>query len=102
MELLEHAAGCDWCGVLLADAHLEASAGQDSTLMLRSGTKAWKREMLDRIGEESGRKPSKRSAWIAAAAAIAVVGSGIGWWVYRENSPQAAYRLLAQAYTQQR
>jgi len=102
MELLDHAAGCDWCGVLLADAHLEASAGQDSTLMLRSGTKAWKREMLDRIGEQSGRKPSKRSAWIAAAAAIAVVGSGIGWWVYRENSPQAAYRLLAQAYTQQR
>jgi CHAT domain-containing protein/tetratricopeptide (TPR) repeat protein len=40
--------------------------------------------------------------WIAAAAAM-VLAAGLGtWWLYWRNSPEHAFQLLAQAYTEKR
>lgn len=108
LELLEHASDCDSCGVLVTDMHTETQPERDVPLMLKSGTAAWKREMLRQIGEKtreggggSGRFRFRKS-WLAAAAVVVAIVSGGAWWLYRENSPEAAFRLLAEAYTKQR
>jgi CHAT domain-containing protein len=119
--MLEHAADCPACGTLLADLHVGELGGtgeQNSEPLriqqaLRSNTLAWKREMLDRIAHDMGERPKRRLrlqlprisfamyGWAAAAAAVVVVGLGV-WWNTSRNTPEAAFRLIAEAYTEQR
>jgi CHAT domain-containing protein len=107
VALVEHASSCDACGALLADMHPEP-ADETATLLLRSATAEWKKDMLRQIavqtgqGAETGAASRSRYYWMAAAAAVVAMVGGSVWWVHRNNSPEAAFRLLAQSYTEQR
>ncbi len=105
--MLDHASDCPACGTLLADmSEVQRGPGQE-TVLLRSNTVGWKREMLARIGKElaapaggSKRPQAARYVWAAAAAVVLMTG-GI-WWTSFKNSPKAAFDLIAQAYGEQR
>ena len=107
LELLEHSSVCDACGALLADMRADVPE-QDTQPLLRSGTAAWKKDMLRQIAAQQGddSRPARsgmRYGWLAAAAAALIaVSAGAAWWIHREDSPDAAFRLLAQSYTERR
>jgi CHAT domain-containing protein len=126
-SMLEHAADCPACGTLLADLRgsefggAQAGQGTDDSktmVVLRSNTAEWKRDMLARIAQTLGNeaRPSRvrfslprfslpgfslpRYSWAAAAAVVAVAAGA--WWISSRNTPEAAFRLMAQAYAEQR
>jgi CHAT domain-containing protein/cytochrome c-type biogenesis protein CcmH/NrfG len=108
LELVEHASTCDGCGALLAGLRVGEDPGHDTALLFKSGTSAWKRGMLKQIvrrqreDNQASVRFRLRPIWAAAAAAAVVMAAGVGWWTYRANSPDEAFRLLAQAYAEQR
>jgi CHAT domain-containing protein len=107
MDLIEHAAGCDACGPLLADLRQQDMADESVPLDLKTGTPQGKQEILRRISKMTAEeKPRRKLSWPnpvwLAAAAVLVIAIGSGLWWYRSNSPDAAFQLLAKAYSEQR
>ncbi len=117
--ILDHIADCEACAALIADmqgTELQGEDGEASSektgILLRSSTKAWQETMLSRIARELGgekQRSSKQSwtlSWVwprwaaVAAAVVAIVGAV--WWNSASHSPDAAFRLIAEAYTEQR
>lgn len=91
-------------------------------LPLTSNTEAWQKDMLAQLGSSDvpGVSPGKVStvhvmpsrtaiparhrlpAWFAVAAMFCLSALAAAWWFYRTNSPEAAFGLLARAYSEQR
>ncbi|MFN0167402.1 MAG: CHAT domain-containing protein [Bryobacteraceae bacterium] len=97
--LLDHAAGCDRCGLLLrraVDAFMaDPTAEEQQTLVaLASAKPEWKRDMAAQLT----RRPSHARAWMAAAAAAVFLVAGF-WWTQRPRDPQ---QLLARAFEERR
>ncbi|HEY4364558.1 MAG TPA: CHAT domain-containing protein [Bryobacteraceae bacterium] len=103
LDLVEHASTCGACGSLLAGLR-GGTEESDATLLLKSSTLEWKRDMLKQIAasQSADRRFRVRPVWIGVAAAIVAAVGGSVWWVNRVNSPEAAFHMLAQAYSQQR
>lgn len=115
VSILDHVADCPACAALLADVKKSENAATDpgTGIVLRSSTAAWKRSMLTRIATEMTARPERspeRSGgqawntnrwWVAVAASILAV-IGTLWWTSSRNTPEAAFALIAQAYSQQR
>ena len=117
--ILDHIADCEACAALIADmqgVELQGADGEASSekkgILLRSSTKAWQETMLSRIARELGgekRRSSKQSwapswgwpRWAAVAAAVVAIVGAV-WWNTVSKSPDAAFRLIAEAYTEQR
>jgi CHAT domain-containing protein len=120
--LLRHAAGCDFCGPILArateDFRPELTGAEEREIAgLASAGKDWRRGMAQTLSqtaaEASAPSPSTprgkgwASNWFALAprwsfgvATALILAAGL-WWYHlnRSNNPN---QLLAEAYTQQR
>ena len=114
-ELSDHAKACKNCARMLADQKEVAAIlsnlasdedwRQEDELInsLKSSTFQGRRELARRMASNSGapRRQMPRQGWWLAAAACAIVASGIaGWaWWSRAHAPQ---RLIAKAYSEHR
>jgi CHAT domain-containing protein len=107
LDLLEHASTCDACGALVRDLEAEPEESTNQPV-LRSATPEGKQEILRKIAASRSaqpirmKRPAFRTSWALAAAAGILLAVAGGWRVYCQNAPDEAFRLLADAYSQQR
>jgi tetratricopeptide (TPR) repeat protein len=111
--LLDHASGCDACGMALREVVEDFSEGMQveeagAIGTLESSKAGWRSGMARRMSEASVpaqpvpfKSRTRPVIWLARAAAVVIaVGAGVlGWNHWISGEPD---RLIAQAYTQQR
>lgn len=131
-ELLDHAAGCDHCGLAMKSAYeilsAEVTAEESGRLTGLESTKPeWQKRLIDRLVQQPA-EPSAASSradaqdapeerrltisgwwhslwptWRLVIPALAFVGLIIvGWFQFRSTSITDANRLLAEAYSERR
>jgi tetratricopeptide (TPR) repeat protein len=113
-ELAEHAADCDWCGILLRQAMRDITADpseeeQEAVRRLPSSEPGMARIIADRLSTQAaacaGRRtgvapfPLRRNLWIGLVAASVAVGVVAYWFTLGGRDPN---RLLEQAYSANR
>jgi len=120
---IEHASRCDHCGPLLRSA-VEGFVGPNPDLAkelteaeraqiasLESTTPEWQIRLAERISGTVRSSRSGTSWWrgwslapvLAGATLTALIVAGVSWWQWdSRKTPEAADRLLARAYTDQR
>jgi tetratricopeptide (TPR) repeat protein len=124
--LLAHAADCDYCGGLLrevTDSLGSEPLAQEKSLVrqLVSSRPEWQRGLAEQLARwpkstdaDNDKKmlfsvPTRlrvfklRNSWILGAAAVLLLGAGIGLWLgYSEPSLSATNQLISAAYTERR
>jgi CHAT domain-containing protein len=115
--MVDHASQCESCALLIAGISPEEEVSEEEIAEmpnLASQNPEWKESMLRRMtAHQSGNPalekpvldvvPRRRASvawWLAAAAVIVIAFSS--WLWTRSNSPDEAFRLLAQSYSEQR
>jgi CHAT domain-containing protein/cytochrome c-type biogenesis protein CcmH/NrfG len=123
LAYIEHASRCDHCGPLLrkavegfVDPNLDVAkpltdAERACVASLESSRAEWQMRLAERISGTVGPSRQQASWWrrwslapvLAGATVMAVVVAGALWWSWNNRAtPDAANRLLARAYTDQR
>jgi len=111
---IHHASGCDHCGPLLREAIADLSGAltkpeAELIASLPSARPEWRKKLAQRV--TGTLDTSSRSSWwprwvtiprLATAAAGLIAVALAGTWTIRQNQPETAHKLLAQAFTEQR
>ncbi len=111
---IQHASGCDHCGPLLREAVADLNGAltqPDAELIasLPSARPEWRKKLAQWVTGtiDASSHASFWRRWVtlprlATAAAGLIAVAVAGTWTIRQNQPETAHKLLAQAFTEQR